>query len=396
MVYGRHFRRPHEILPLYMLKRTPLFELHKESGGKLVEFGGWEMPVQYTSIMDEHQAVRNAAGIFDISHMGEVRVSGPGAGAFLNYLLTNDTRKLRIGLGQYTLMCNEQGGAVDDLYVYQVGAAEYLLVINASRIDPDVQWMKEKLAASAFAAQVSIENQSDQTGAVAIQGPAVARFIDSLVSGPDKLTGLPNASALKKNEIGRFQFGDIKVWVSRTGYTGEDGFEVLTPAARIGDVWRAAMKTGQAHGLKPAGLGARDTLRTEVCYPLYGHELDMEHGPFDAGLMFFVSLDKGDFVGREAITQKKAQGASRKLVAFKNVEKSAPPRPGYPIFSEAQGGVEVGNTVSGTLSPSLSNGIGMAYVEAAMAVPDKQLFIETRGRRAPVILCKKPLFRKNI
>jgi len=373
-----------------MLKRTPLFEAHRELGGKLIEFGGWEMPVQYTSIIDEHTTVRKAAGIFDISHMGEILVSGAYAEAFLNHLLTNDARKLSLGQGQYTLMCSETGGTVDDLYVYRLDSQEYLLIVNASRIDADVAWIQEAEEAFDPGDTLKIENVSDRTGAVAVQGPAVAHFIDAVFRGTTR------ASQLTKNQIGTFRMGSIEARVSRTGYTGEDGFEVVACSEDILKIWNALIEAGRPHGIKPAGLGARDTLRTEVCYPLYGHELDEETGPVEAGLGFFVAYDKGDFIGRAALLRKKESGASRKLVAFKSLEKSAPPRPGYTVWNGRDGGEQVGAVCSGTLSPSLGIGIGMAYIRPGDAGIDKTLYVEVRGRRSPVLTAKKPLYRKQV
>ena len=379
------------------LKRTPLFEIHQKLGGRLVEFGGWEMPVQYTSIMDEHQAVRKSAGIFDISHMGEVLVSGARAAEFLNRTLTNDIRKLAPGEGQYTLMCNERGGVIDDLYAYRLAAAEYLLIINASRIDADVAWLEVQRAAFGAGDALQLRNVSDETGAVAVQGPHVAGFIDQCLPGPSAGgTAVSRTSELKKNEIARFDFGGQPVWLGRTGYTGEDGFEVVAPAARIAAVWTKIMEAGRAHGLQPAGLGARDTLRTEVCYPLYGHELDENTTPIEAGLGFFVALDKGDFTGRPTLAAQKAGGPARKCVAFKMMERSAPPRPHYPIWSAGPDAAVIGEVVSGTQSPSLGIGIGMGYVKSEFARRETQIEIEIRGRRAPAMIVPKPLYKKPV
>jgi len=378
-----------------MLKRTPLFAAHQALGGKLVEFGGWEMPVQYSSIMDEHHAVRKAAGVFDISHMGEVSIRGAASSQFLNGLLTNDIRKLRPGEGQYTLMCNDRGGVIDDLYVYQLGDAGYLLIINASRIAADFEWITRAHAAFSGRSNVEVANQSDETGAVAVQGPAVACFIDACFSGPSQAgMRVSKASDLKKNEIGRFKLGNSEVWLSRTGYTGEDGFEAVAPADKIIEVWNGVLQKGSGHGLKPAGLGARDTLRTEACYPLYGHELDEKTTPIEAGLSFFVALDKGEFTGRTVLADQKASGTSRKLVAFKSAERSAPPRPGYPIWASDQGGQVIGQVSSGTQSPTLGVGIGMGFVSSGFARPESAIYVEARGRRWPAAICRKPLYRK--
>src|SRR5438477_2091219 len=332
-----------------MLKRTPLFAAHQKLGGKLVEFGGWEMPVQYTSILDEHQAVRAAAGLFDISHMGEARAGGPKAQDFLNHVLTNDLCKAPAGRGQYTLMCNERGGVVDDLYAYHLGTNDFLLVINASQIDDDIAWLQKQQATFAGRDEVELENASDKFGAVAVQGPCVAQFIDKCFScSAGSALRATTAGGLEKNEINSFSFEGRTIFVARTGYTGEDGFEVVAPAEVMEAVWNNILEVGRPFGLKPCGLGARDTLRTEMCYPLYGHELDENTTPIEAGLGFFVALDKGEFIGRSALAEQKAVGTRKKLVAFKMTDKSAPPRPHYPIWAD---GAKVGEVVSGTQSP---------------------------------------------
>ena len=374
------------------LKRTPLFAAHQKLGGKLIEFGGWEMPVQYSSIVDEHLCVRRAAGIFDICHMGEALVVGPSAEAFLNETLTNDVRKLAIGGGQYSQLCNEHGGTIDDLYVYRLAPLEFLLIINASRIEVDVATLQERICGSAHRSGVIFENASGRLGAIAIQGPRVATFIDALFAGPSLAgTAVAKASDLKKNQIGAWNWNGQRIWVARTGYTGEDGFEVVAPAELMEDLWFKTLAAGHTACIQPIGLGARDTLRTEVCYPLYGHELDEQTSPIEAGLGFFVSFDKGEFVGRAALLEQKTNGVKKKSVAFRMTDKSAPPRPGYPIWADGQA---VGTVVSGTQSPSLNVGIGLGYVPTALATPGTKLEIEIRGRRFPAEVVKKPIYRK--
>ena len=376
-----------------MLKRTALYDAHQKLGGKLIEFGGWEMPVQYTSITAEHLAVRKAAGIFDISHMGEVTVSGATAAAFLNQVLTNDIRKLTPGLGQYTLMCNERGGVIDDLYAYCLSGGVYLLIINASRIEADVAWLNSRAADFAGRAELRLTDASHNYDAVAVQGPRVREFIDACVPGPSSSAlRVGKVTDLKKNEIGGFAFGKASVLVSRTGYTGEDGFEIVGGGAAILRVWETILDRGQPFGLKPCGLGARDTLRTEVCYPLYGHELDENTTPIEAGVGFFVSLDKGDFIGRTVLAEQKAGGTKKKLVAFKMTDKSAPPRPHYPIWAT---GAPVGEVTSGTQSPSLGVGIGMGYVPPELAKAGTSIEIEIRGRRFAAVVEQKPIYRKE-
>ena len=396
-----------------MLKRTPLFAAHQKLGGKLIEFGGWEMPVQYTSITDEHLAVRQAAGIFDISHMGEVLVNGAGAEELLNHTLTNDIRKLALGQGQYTLMCNERGGVVDDLYAYRLGQSSYLLIINASRIEPDVAWLEKQLAAFPRQSETKLVNVSDAMSAVAVQGPLVAQFIDACLMGVAIGGTLVSAAKdLVKNQIAEFEFGDETICVARTGYSGEDGFEIIAPNGIIEAVWNKLLEVGQPFGIKPAGLGARDTLRTEVCYPLYGHELDENTTPIEAGVGFFVALDKGEFVGRSVLAEQKATGTKKKLVAFKMTDKSAPPRPQYPIWAVARASrpfdgnqehtgetpmplIRVGEVVSGTQSPSLGIGIGMGYVPPEFAKVDTKIEIEIRGKRFAAVVVKKPIYKKS-
>jgi aminomethyltransferase len=392
-----------------MLKRTALYSAHQKLGGKLIEFGGWEMPVQYTSITDEHLAVRTTAGIFDISHMGEVTVSGAGAEEFLNRTLTNDLRKLAPGEGQYTLMCNERGGVIDDLYSYKLSEGVYFLIINASRIEPDVAWLKSQ--AAKFSGELNLTDASHQYAAIAVQGPRVKEFINAVIPGASISAMRVNAvTDLKKNQIGGFKFDHHCVLVSRTGYTGEDGFEIVGNDESIQHLWDKFISTGQPLGLKPAGLGARDTLRTEVCYPLYGHELNEETTPIEAGVGFFVSLDKGEFNGRSVLAGQKASGVKKKCVAFKMTDKSAPPRPHYPIIvarascpcdanQEHTGKMRVplpsGIVTSGTQSPSLNLGIGMGYVPPEFAKPGTVIEIEIRGKRFAAVVVPKPIYRKG-
>jgi len=373
-----------------MLKRTVLFSAHQKLGGKLIDFGGWEMPVQYTSITDEHLAVRRAAGIFDISHMGEVTVSGPGAVQFLNSVLTNDIRKLASGQGQYTLMCNERGGVIDDLYAYRLSVDVYFLIINASRIDDDVAWLQAQ-AAKFSGGEVNLTDASHHYAAIAVQGPKVREFINQCIPGASASVFSVNAvTDLKKNQIAGFHFDTSSILVSRTGYTGEDGFEILGPDSAVQHLWDKILSIGAPFGIKPCGLGARDTLRTEACYPLYGHELDEQTTPIEAGVGFFVALDKGGFNGRAVLAEQKANGVKKKLVAFKMTDKSAPPRPHYPIWAD---GAIAGIVTSGTQSPSLNLGIGLGYVPPEFAKPDTKIGIEIRGKCFAAVVVPKPIYK---
>ncbi len=375
---------------MILLKHTPLYRAHQQLGARLIEFGGWEMPVYYTSIMEEHQAVRTAAGLFDVSHMGEIRARGSAASDFLNAALTNDLRKLTPGQGQYTLLCNPGGGVVDDLYAYRLDAEEFLLVVNASRIAADVLWLEQRLAGFARRDGVELKDMSDEFGALAVQGPKVAAFIDSCFQ-----PGARAVTHLGKNEIARFDFLGQPVFVSRTGYTGEDGFEALAPAPITEALWNKVLDAGRPFGLIPAGLGARDTLRTEACYPLYGHELDENTTPIEAGLGFFVALEKGDFTGRAVLAKQKTAGTARKLAAFKMAERSAPPRPRYPLWSAGGKPERIGEVTSGTQSPTLGVGIGLGYVPPSFSAANTAIGVEIRGRQAPAFIVPRPFYRKR-
>ncbi len=375
-----------------MLKRTPLYAAHQKLGARLIEFGGWEMPVQYTSIVDEHQAVRTAAGLFDISHMGEVTVRGRAAVDFLNGVLTNDARKLQTGHGQYTLMCNQRGGVIDDLYLYRIEPESFLLIINASRIEADVRWLEEQASVFSERAWVQLKNASDDFGAIAVQGPRVAQFINACF--PSAVAeALP--ADLQKNQVLRLDVSRETALISRTGYTGEDGFEIVAPASSIEAIWNRVLETGRAYGLKPAGLGARDTLRTEVCYPLYGHELDENTTPIEAGLGFFVALNKGDFVGRSVLAAQKEKGPAKKLVAFQMTGKSPPPRADYEIWSAGHNGRAIGKVTSGMPSPTLGMGVGLGYVPPEFSSVNTPVEIQIRAARAPALIVSKPFYKRR-
>jgi aminomethyltransferase len=353
-----------------MLKRTPLYEAHLACGGKMVEFGGWEMPVQYAGIIEEHRAVRERVGLFDISHMGEVLVAGPNAEKVLNRLFTNDLRKIEVGQAQYTLMCNEAGGVIDDLIAYRVEPTVYLLVINAANIEKDFAWMIAQARSAAV-----FDNQSDRTAALALQGPLASKFLE-------------NSATLPPFHIERESVFGCDCWVARTGYTGEDGFEIMCDAGDAVEIWNELLEFGAEFGIKPCGLGARDTLRIEMCYPLNGSDLNEETTPIEAGLGRFVSFDKGEFIGHAVMAGQKEKGVARKLVAFKMAGKSPPPRPHYAMVAR---GRKVGEVTSGTQSPTLGCGIGMGYVETGVTT----IGIEIRGKLFPAIIEKKPLLKKG-
>jgi aminomethyltransferase len=378
------------------LKRTPLYPAHVRLGGRLVEFSGWEMPVQYTSIIEEHHAVRAAAGLFDISHMGQCLVSGPNALAFLNQVLTNDLRKIQPGQGQYTLMCNDQGGVIDDLYVYCLGDQDYWLVVNASRAEADVAWL-ERQRAQLFQDQgVALECLLAKYGALAVQGPRAVEFVGPVFfEGGKDGAAAARIRSLKKNQIADFRFAAASVWVARTGYTGEDGFEIIAPNDILDGLWQQLLWAGKPYGLKPAGLGARDTLRTEAGYSLYGHELDEQSTPIEAGLDRFVGLLKPSFIGRDVLARQQANGVTKKGISFKMVEKSPPPRPHYPVWNIADAAAQIGVVTSGTQSPSLGVGIGMAYVHPFFAQPGTPIAIEIRGKRMAAHVVARPTYRRQ-
>jgi aminomethyltransferase len=379
-----------------MLKRTPLYENHVKLGARLVEFGGWEMPVQYTGIVEEHHAVRRHAGLFDIAHMGQIQVTGPGAKEWLNGILTNDLRKIQPGQSQYTLMCQASGGVIDDLYAYCLGPEEYLLMVNASRRDEDWAWLQQAMASSEAGPSVLLRNRGTSHGAVAIQGPRVIEFIHQMIEPTSATSWSPlRLDEMKKNQIGAYSHKNQIIYLARTGYTGEDGFELMAPAELLPTLWDKCLEAGRAFGLKPAGLGARDTLRTEMGYPLYGHELDTQTTPVEAGLERFIGWDK-PFIGRESLLTQKQQGVIRKCVAFRLTDQGPPPRPQYPIWSCGAEATPIGRVVSGTQSPSLGIGIGLGYVPPEQAKPGTPIAIEVRGQKIRAEIAAKPLYRPPV
>jgi len=361
------------------LKKTPLYDEHVRLGAKMIPFGDWIMPVQYSGIIDEHQAVRKNVGVFDISHMGQLVATGPRAGAWLNEMLTNNIDKLEVGTGQYTFLLNDRGGIIDDLIVYRTGPEKFLLVVNASRADEDFGWLQKHLGENG-----SLENRSADYGGLAIQGPRIVELLQSLV-GPD--TELP-----ARNQIRDFDWHGTRLTIARTGYTGEDGVEVFFAAQDAAKVWDAILEKGKDLGIRPCGLGARDTLRLEMCYPLNGSDLSPEHNPIEAGLGFFVDLKKQKFVGREVLLDAKENGTPNRLVAFRMKSKGPPPRPHYSVWRD---GERIGEVTSGSLSPSLNEGIGMAYVGSAHAKVGTEIEIEIRDRKLAAVIEKKPLYKKS-
>jgi aminomethyltransferase len=357
------------------LKKTPLHDEHVALGGRMVEFGGWSMPVQYKGILEEHHAVRTGLGVFDISHMGQFFARGAGAQAWLNRLLTNNVERLDVGECQYTFLLNERGGVIDDLIVYRIADAEWLLVVNAAKIDEDFAWMQAHLDAG-----IDFQNASEEWSGLAVQGPRAAQLFDAFFEGRYRRPA--------RNEILTIEIDGSRYFIARTGYTGEDGFEVFCAAGRAVKGWRDILARGAQLGIVPCGLGARDTLRLEMCYPLNGSDLSPDTTPIEAGLGIFVDLQKPDFIGRNALLQQKTEGVKRRLVPFKMQGPTPPPRSHYPIYKN---GEKIAETTSGSLSPTLKIGIGMAYVPVAHARIGEELEIEIRGRRFPAKIEKKPL-----
>jgi aminomethyltransferase len=355
-------------------RRTLLYDAHVAAGGRMVDFAGWEMPVQYTGILDEHRAVREAVGMFDISHMGEFFVRGARAAEWLDGLLTNRVAALAVGEAQYTLMLNERGGVIDDLIVYRIGGEEYLLVVNAAKIEEDFAWMRGYSVEG-----VEFEDQSDTYAALAVQGPAAGEVFEHMFGF---------AMPAERNRVIELAGVAGRRFAVTTGYTGENGFELVLPAPEATVAWKAAL----AAGAKPCGLGARDTLRLEMGYPLNGSDLSAESTPLEAGLGFFVDLEKPDFVGKAALERQKREGVPWRLAAIRVEEKSPPIRAHYPVWVI---GAACGETTSGALSPSLGCGIAMAYLPAEYSKPGQRVEIEVRGRRYAASVQRKPFYRKS-
>ncbi|EMT53768.1 aminomethyltransferase [Brevibacillus borstelensis AK1] len=361
------------------LKRTPLFPVYEKYGAKTIDFGGWDLPVQFSSITLEHEAVRTKAGLFDVSHMGEVEVKGEGAYLYLQRLTTNDLSKLEVGQAQYSVFCYPDGGTVDDLLVYKYADDHYLLVINAGNIDKDYAWMQEHLSEG-----VQIENISPQTAQLAIQGPLAESILQKLTD-----TDL--------SEIGVFRFkrnvviDGIATLVSRTGYTGEDGFEIYLDSDKAIQLWDRLLEVGKPEGLVPCGLGARDTLRFEAKLPLYGQELGKDISPIEAGIGFAVKVDKEvPFIGQEALKAQKENGAPRKLVGIEMIDRGIP-RTHYPVFV---GEEQIGEVTTGTQSPTLKKNVGLALIKSEYAAVGTELEVEIRGKRLKAVVAATPFYKR--
>jgi aminomethyltransferase len=361
------------------LKQTPLHDEHVALGAKMVPFAGYEMPVQYPSgITAEHKAVREACGLFDVSHMGEFIVRGPEALDLVQRISVNDASKVEVGQAQYSAMCLESGGVIDDLIIYRF-SDHFMLVVNAANLEKDWAWVSRHAADF----DVEVEDVSDQTALLALQGPGAREVLRPL-------------SSIDVDEVKYYRFmeGDVAgvpAVISGTGYTGEDGFELYVPAARAAELWRALLEAGGDAGLIPAGLGARDSLRLEVGYALYGNDLDEDHTTLESGLGWVTKLDKGDFVGRAVLAAQKEAGVEKRLVGLRLLGKGFP-RPGYDIVAD---GEVVGRVTSGTVSPTLGYGVALGYVPTALSKADTVLHIDARGRLVEAVVQRPPFYTEG-
>lgn len=362
------------------MQKTPLNQAHRDLGARMVEFGGWDMPVQYTGVIDEHRAVRRSAGLFDVSHMGEIEVRGRAALEFVQYLTTNDATRLGDGQVQYTALCYPDGGVVDDVTLYRSSATHFMFCVNAANISKDFDWMQEVLADSGLDG-LELTNASERYAQLALQGPQAEAILSDLTE-----------VALRDLVYYHFQHGEVAgvpTLISRTGYTGEDGFELYLPPDAAPAVWAELLDTGASRGLVPAGLGARDTLRLEKGFALYGHEISAEISPLEAGLGWITKFDADDFVGRRALLTQKEQGIPRRRVGLLMQERGIP-RQDYSVEVE---GRWVGTVTSGTLSPTLQVGIALALVETGHHAVETELDIVIRNRRCRAQVVRLPFVR---
>ena len=362
------------------LKKTALYSSHLALGARMVPFAGWEMPVEYSGITAEHMAVRTTAGLFDVSHMGEVEIAGKDALTAVQHITSNDASKLQVGQIQYSALTTPEGTFVDDLLVYRFGPSHYLLVINASNIDKDYDWIAAR--AKEAVPDIATVNSSDRYALIAIQGPRAQEILQTLTA--------IDLAAIKYYWFAHGEIAGVRGTVSRTGYTGEDGFEVMIPPAMAPRVWDALMEAGNPHGLVPCGLGARDTLRLEAAMRLYGNDMDETSTVLEADLGWIVGWGKSEFLGRERLHEQKAHGVAKQLVGFEMVDRAIA-RHGYPVWHS---GRAVGVVTSGTQTPFLRKAIGMAYVPPALTAPGTEIEVDVRGRRAKAVTVPMPFYKR--
>jgi aminomethyltransferase len=362
------------------LKKSPLHAKHVEAGARLVDFAGWAMPVQYDGVLKEHEAVRGAAGIFDISHMGQVFISGPGAEEWLESLLTNRVSKLGVNQGQYTLMLNNEGGVIDDLILYRLGEREFFSVINAAKIEQDIAWKEQHLREN-----VRLRNVSAGYFGIALQGPRSPEVFAALMGSGETMPA--------RNTIERREFHGEELIVCGTGYTGEDGCEFFGVADLAPTLWEALIEAGTGHGVKPCGLASRDVLRLEMGLPLNGNDLAEDRTPLEAGLKIFVSLKKPQtYPGKDILLKQKREGPKQKLVGLELEGRTPPPRAQYTVLDENSR--PIGELCSGNFSPSLGKGIGMAYLPIENSEPGVHVKVRMRQREFPAVIVKKPFLKR--
>lgn len=370
------------------MKRTPLYDGHVAANAKLVDFAGWEMPIQYSGVVDEYQTVRTAAGLFDVSHMGRVLVSGPGALAFLQRVVTNDVAKLAVLESHYSMVCNPNGGIKDDIFVYRIKPQDYYLCVNASNREKIVAWLQEQVSGTAG---VEIRDRSAEVSQLALQGSASRAILSEM--------GLPDLAPLKPRHCVEAALLGAASLITRTGYTGELGYELYVPAESALRIWTELLKVGKSAGLKPAGLGSRDLLRLEMAYLLYGNDISEDTTPLEAGADWIVNFQKGDFIGRDRLHRQKTEGPARRLIAFELLQKAVP-RHGFKILSSGSAGgqsdgKEIGEVTSGNLSPLLQKGIGLGYVPPSIASVGASLSIDIRGKVVPAVVIKPPFYKRK-
>jgi aminomethyltransferase len=365
------------------MRQTPLIDAHRRAQAKLVDFAGWEMPIQYSGVVDEYQTVRRQAGLFDVSHMGRISVTGPGSLAFLQRVTTNDVSKLSVHQSQYSMICTPQGGIKDDIFIYHVRPYEFLVCVNASNREKIVAWLQEKVTQ---AQSCKVQDHSSGLAQLAIQGPASRDILTT--------AGLAGSAALKIRHCLNATLSGCSVLVTRTGYTGELGYELYVPAEGASDIWNQLLESGRPYGLKPAGLGARDLLRLEMAYLLYGNDMDEATTPIEAGAEWVVKFEKGEFIGRTELLTQQARGTTRRLVAFELVEKGVP-RHGFKILSHQAPHAVIGEVTSGNLSPMLQKGIGMGYVPPTLSQPGSAILIDIRGKACPAVVIKPPFYKNT-
>ncbi len=362
------------------MKKTPLYEIHVKSGAKIVPFSGWQMPLSYSGVTDEHQSVRTAVGLFDISHMGRFELSGKGAEAYLERLTPGPVHKMQRGSAQYSMLLNETGGIIDDIYLYKRGVDRFFIIVNAANLEKDFKWMTRHLPAG-----LVLHDVSGETALLALQGPRSWEVLGQIIPFGKSEIALRNFI-----ETELVPARGAKALIARTGYTGEKGYELVIPAEAAETVWNALLEAGKPERIKPAGLGARDTLRLEMGYPLYGHDMNEETTPIEADLARFIDFEK-DFIGKEPLVRQRDKGLERKLIGFELLTGGVP-REGHTIYSDQK---VIGKVASGNFSPSLRKGIGMGFVDPRFSDEGSEILIDIRGKATPAVIVKRPFYKKK-